>query len=145
MVDMSNPLAPIFAGCYQGDGYTHDAHCVVYAGPDETYKGREVCFCANEDTVTIVDVTEKGSPDRLSRTRYKDSGYSKCNTVCFAYKSLQVDGENRLKKANPNWCFHPQLIKDGFLTITNTLSLGTKPMRKTKDSIPALWSWMYKL
>jgi hypothetical protein len=40
-------------------GYTHDAQCVVYSGPDATYKGREVCFNYNEDTLTIVDVSDK--------------------------------------------------------------------------------------
>ena len=34
MVDISNPTAPTFAGCYGADGYTHDAQCVIYSRPD---------------------------------------------------------------------------------------------------------------
>lgn len=78
MIDVSNPKKPRFVGCYSDDGYTHDAHCVVYAGPHDMYKGHEMCFCANEDTVTIVDVTDKDSPTRVSSTKYSDRGYSKC-------------------------------------------------------------------
>ena len=30
MIDVSTPLKPKFVGCYDDDGYTHDAQCVVY-------------------------------------------------------------------------------------------------------------------
>ena len=76
MVDMSNPLNPTFAGCYAGDGYTHDAQCVVYQGPDADYQGREICFNANTDTLTIVDVDNKSTPQLISRTGYSTSGYT---------------------------------------------------------------------
>ncbi len=36
--------------------------------PDERYTGREICFASNEDTVTIVDVTDKTLP-RSCRAR----------------------------------------------------------------------------
>ena len=36
-VDVSNPLNPTFAGCFAEDGYTHDAQCVIYNGPDARY------------------------------------------------------------------------------------------------------------
>ena len=54
-------LNPTFAGCFDDDGYTHDVQCVVYSGPDADYTGAEICFASNEDTVTIVDVTDKDS------------------------------------------------------------------------------------
>jgi choice-of-anchor B domain-containing protein len=76
MVDISTPSNPTKAGCYGGDGYTHDAHCVVYDGPDTTYVGKEICFASNEDTVTIVDVTSKTSPVQVSRTGYAQDGYT---------------------------------------------------------------------
>jgi len=76
IVDVSNPLEPKFVGCYTGDGYTHDAQCVVYNGPDTNYQGKEICFCFNEDTVTIVDVTDKTNIIQLSRTSYKADGYT---------------------------------------------------------------------
>lgn len=53
IVDVSNPLEPTFVACFSDDGYTHDAHCVTYRGPDEDYYESEICFCFNEDTVTI--------------------------------------------------------------------------------------------
>ena len=76
MVDVSNPQAPGFAGCFSADGYTHDAQCVIYNGPDTTYTGREICVAYNEDTVTIVDVTNKANPRQLSRTGYAGSRYT---------------------------------------------------------------------
>jgi choice-of-anchor B domain-containing protein len=77
MVDISTPTAPFFAGCFSGDGYTHDAQCVTYNGPDTDYAiGDEICIASNTDTVTVVDVTDKGFPDQLSRTGYSGRGYT---------------------------------------------------------------------
>lgn len=76
MIDMQNPLVPTFAGCFSADGYTHDAQCINYDGPDSEFLGREICFAANEDTITIVDVSNKSSPEQLSRTAYAGSGYT---------------------------------------------------------------------
>ena len=42
MVNISNPLDPQYAGCFEQDGYVHDAQCVTYHGPDDRYFGREV-------------------------------------------------------------------------------------------------------
>ncbi len=75
-IDLSDPLAPRYAGCFAADGYTHDAHCVLYRGPDVQFVGREICFCANEDTLTIVDMTDKAAPHMLSRTDYVARGYT---------------------------------------------------------------------
>jgi choice-of-anchor B domain-containing protein len=76
IVNVRDPRNPRGVGCYSGDGYTHDAQCVVYRGPDLDHQGREICFNANEDTVTIVDVTNKGAPRQLSRTGYVGRGYT---------------------------------------------------------------------
>ena len=76
MVDISNPTSPTNAGCFSGDGYTHDAQCVDYIGPDPDYAGREICFNSNTDTLTIVDVTNKAAPVQVSRTGYAGSGYT---------------------------------------------------------------------
>jgi choice-of-anchor B domain-containing protein len=70
VVDVRDPAAPAFAGCVDNDGYTHETQCVIYRGPDAQYRGREVCFNANEDTLTVVDVTNKSAPQQLSRTTY---------------------------------------------------------------------------
>ncbi len=76
VVDVRNPAAPAFAGCVDDDGYVHEAQCVVYRGPDGQHNGREICFNANEDTLTIVDVTNKAAPAQLSRTTYAGVGYT---------------------------------------------------------------------
>lgn len=70
MVNIQNPTAPTDAGCVGEDGYTHDAQCVTYDGPDADYAGREICMNSNEDTVTIVDVTDKANPKQVARKSY---------------------------------------------------------------------------
>lgn len=76
MVDLSNPTSPTYAGCFSSDGYTHDAQCVVYNGPDTDYSGSEICVAYNEDTITIVDVTTKTNPMQISRSLYQGSQYT---------------------------------------------------------------------
>lgn len=83
VLDVASPAAPVFAGCFQEDGYTHDAQCVVYAGPDLDYLGREVCFNANpstsnsaENTLSLVDVTDKQAMARISHAGYPASSYA---------------------------------------------------------------------
>lgn len=75
-VDIRKPTSPRLAGCFSEDGYTHDAQCVVYAGPDGRFRGREVCFASNEDSLTIVDVTRKDRPRVISRTEYPTASYT---------------------------------------------------------------------
>lgn len=76
MVDVSNPREPKDAGCVAEDGYVHDAQCVIYTGPHTQYKGKEICFNYNEDTLTIVDVTNRAAPKQLSRTTYNGATYT---------------------------------------------------------------------
>ena len=64
------------AGCFSLDGYTHETQCVIYAGPDTFYRDREICFNSNEDTLTIVDATDKLEQVQLSRTGYGGSAYT---------------------------------------------------------------------
>ena len=76
MIYIFDPLNPTFAGCFSGDGYTHDAQCVIYRGPDAEHWDKEICLNSNEDTLTIVDVTDKAAPVQLSRTPYPGDGYT---------------------------------------------------------------------
>jgi choice-of-anchor B domain-containing protein len=76
MVNVQNPINPTFAGCVAEDGYTHETECVTYHGPDAAYRGHEICFSSNVDTLTIVDVTNKSNPVQLSRTGYVGTGYT---------------------------------------------------------------------
>ncbi|KAF2835453.1 hypothetical protein M501DRAFT_942061, partial [Patellaria atrata CBS 101060] len=76
MVDVRNPARPTSPGCASEDGYVHDAQCVIYRGPDFKYRGKEICFNYNEDTLTIVDVTNKAAPKQISRTPYVGASYT---------------------------------------------------------------------
>jgi choice-of-anchor B domain-containing protein len=93
MVDINDPANPTFAGCYSGDGYTHDVQCVVYQGIDAEHAGDEICFASNEDTLTIVDVTDKGAPALLSRTGYAGSGYTHQGWLSPDQRFFLVDDE----------------------------------------------------
>lgn len=82
MVDVRTPQRPTFVGCYHdgesasGRGYTHDAQCVVYHGPDEAYQGRQICFNSNETELNIADVTDKSNPVTVSRASYPNVAYA---------------------------------------------------------------------
>ena len=79
IVDMSDPAQPAFAGCYNpspGRGYTHDAQCVRYCGPDARYDGKDICFSSDEAGVAITDVTDPASPEELGAFGYPDVNYT---------------------------------------------------------------------
>jgi choice-of-anchor B domain-containing protein len=83
IIDMRSPLEPKFAGCFNdtqtgrsGTGYSHDALCVVYRGPDAQYRGREICVGSNETALSITDLTDKSAMKILSRISYPNVGYT---------------------------------------------------------------------
>jgi choice-of-anchor B domain-containing protein len=76
IVDLTTPADPQIAGCYQGDGYTHDIHCVTYHGPDADHTGREICSASNEDTVTVLDATDPTDVQMLARVPYETASYT---------------------------------------------------------------------
>ena len=83
MIDIREPKNPKFAGCFAdsqtgnaGTGYSHDAQCVTYDGPDEKYRGREICFGSNETALSIADVTDKDSTVAVARASYPNVAYS---------------------------------------------------------------------
>lgn len=82
MINIQEPANPTFAGCFadpstgrSGTGYTHDAQCVIYEGPDEEFRGSEICFGANETAISIADVSDKENPVALSTASYPDHAY----------------------------------------------------------------------
>ncbi|MDA0874685.1 MAG: choice-of-anchor B family protein [Bacteroidetes bacterium] len=82
MIDISDPLMPSFLGCFAdrgtghaGTGYTHDAQCVIYEGPDPEHRGREICVGSNETALSVVDVTDADNPRPLSRASYPAATY----------------------------------------------------------------------
>ena len=83
MLDLNEPSQPTFAGCFfdgetgrRGTGYSHDAQCVVYDGPDEDYSGREICLGSNETALSISDVTDKDNPVSISMASYPAVAYA---------------------------------------------------------------------
>jgi choice-of-anchor B domain-containing protein len=82
MVDARTPLKPVFAGCYNDraganpTGYTHDAQCVIYRGPDARYRGRQICIGSNEKEINIADVTDKAKPVTVGRNSYPNVAYA---------------------------------------------------------------------
>jgi choice-of-anchor B domain-containing protein len=80
IVDLSDPVNPSYAGCFDNEGYVHDTQCVVYQGPDVNYQGQEICFNSNangtSNTISIVDVTSKESPILLSKGIYSNAFYT---------------------------------------------------------------------
>ena len=84
-IDIRQPKNPTFAGCFSDvaietgprtPGYTHDAQCLVYAGPDADYRGQQVCLAANEDVLTIFDVEDKMNAEIVSVAEYPGDAYS---------------------------------------------------------------------
>jgi len=75
-INVQDPLNPTYAGCFPDDGYVHDAQCVNYHGPDTRYQGKEICVCYNEDTLTIVDVSDKANSVLISKRGYSHSMYT---------------------------------------------------------------------
>ncbi len=76
IVDITDPSRPTAAGCFEGAGVLHDVQCVVYDGPDQDYKNRQVCFAAGLKKLVVIDVTNKGEPSVISSETYGDVGYT---------------------------------------------------------------------
>ena len=93
VVDVRAPAAPRPAGCFSLDGYTHETQCVVYDGPDTLYRGHEICFNSNEDTLTIVDVTDKLEQVQVSRTGYGGSAYTHQGWLSEDHRFFLVNDE----------------------------------------------------
>lgn len=81
MVDIRTPTEPTFAGCFTDTegvlsaGSSHDTQCVVYQGPDDDYRGRQMCFASNEGVLRIVDVTDKANPVPIAAASYPAQAY----------------------------------------------------------------------
>ena len=102
-VNLSNPMHPTFGGCFSdvaleaspvtSPGYTHDAQCVLYSGPDADYVGHELCFAANEDVVRIFDVTDKQNVVIVSKAEYPLDAYTHQGWLTEDQRYLLVNDE----------------------------------------------------
>jgi len=100
MIDINSPAEPKFAGCFghegtgrSGTGYSHDAQCIVYAGPDTEHGGKEICFGGNETAVSISDVTDKANPIALSSAEYPNAGYTHQGWITENHEFFYVNDE----------------------------------------------------
>jgi choice-of-anchor B domain-containing protein len=82
IIDARDPIALKFLGCYNDTagnnprGYTHDAQCVIYRGPDVEHRGKQICIGSNEKEINIADVTDKTRPVTIARNSYPNVSYA---------------------------------------------------------------------
>ncbi|MEM9666416.1 MAG: choice-of-anchor B family protein [Bacteroidota bacterium] len=100
MIDIREPKNPTFAGCFAdattgraSTGYTHDAQCVTYDGPDAEHQGREICFSSNETALSVADVTDKANPVALSTAAYPNVSYTHQGWLTEDHQFLYVNDE----------------------------------------------------
>lgn len=93
IIDLKRPAEPFEIGCFSADGYTHDVQCVTYAGPDTDHTGKEICLASNEDTLTIVDLSDLQNPVELSRTGYAGSSYAHQGWLSEDHATFFLDDE----------------------------------------------------
>ena len=75
IIDIKDPANPIYKSCFDIEGYTHDAQCVMYHGPDVNYQGKEICFNSNQDYITLVNVDDKDNIFMISKKAYTGVKY----------------------------------------------------------------------
>jgi choice-of-anchor B domain-containing protein len=77
-LDISNPTNPVSLGDYTLAGYSHDAQVITYNGPDSDYQGREIYIGSNgnNNTVAILDVTDKSNVVTISQFTYPQTSYA---------------------------------------------------------------------
>ena len=75
-INIQNPTAPVAAGGYDAQQYSHDAQIIIYNGPDTAHLGKEIFFGSNQDKVVVVDVTNKANPILLSTFTYSNTSYT---------------------------------------------------------------------
>jgi len=135
MINIQDPKSPTFAGCFAdpstgraSTGYSHDAQCVVYKGPDQEHQGKEICLGANETALSIADVTDKANPIPLASASYPNVGYTHQGWLTedhrYFYMNDELDeiGGNVTHTRTLIWDLEdlddPQLIKEHYSEIS---------------------------
>jgi len=100
MIDINSPKDPSFLGCFadagtgrSGTGYSHDAMCIDYDGPDTEHAGQEICFGANENAISIADVTDKSNPVSLATATYPAAAYTHQGWITEDHRYFYVGDE----------------------------------------------------
>ena len=76
IINIQDPVNPVFVSEFNTEGYSHDAQIVVYNGPDTDHTGKVLYFGANEDKVVIVDMTNQLAPVTISTFTYSNTAYT---------------------------------------------------------------------
>lgn len=74
-INIQDPKNPKDEGGYGEDAYSHDVQVVTYNGPDTDYTGKEILIGSNENEISIVDITDKANPQRVTTISYPNVGY----------------------------------------------------------------------
>ena len=112
MIDIREPKQPRFAGCFAdvrtgrvGSGYTHDAMCILYDGPDREHAGKEICFGSSETALSIADVTDKAAPGAIAVADYPNVGYMHQGWITpdfrYFYMNDEGDETNAARSGTP--------------------------------------------
>jgi choice-of-anchor B domain-containing protein len=137
MLDLHVPNRPTFLGCFSDGvtgrrktGYSHDAQCVVYRGPDPDYRGREVCLAANETAISFADVTDKANPRGIATASYPNVAYAHQGWLSedqrFFFSNDEIDEANGTEPYTRTLVWDltdlddPILMKEYYATTTET-------------------------
>jgi len=135
IIDLKEPASPTFAGCFSqpgtgrnGTGYTHDAQCVTYHGPDEEHSGKQICFGSNETAFSIADVTDPANTEALGLATYPDVAYTHQGWLSedhqYFFQGDELDEGDGRKTRTLVWDISdlddPQLAKEFFGTHEST-------------------------
>ena len=151
IVDISDPTNPTAMGSFAADGYTHDAQVVSYAGPDAEFSGKEIAFCFNENTLTIVDVTDATDPALISATGYSNSAYTHQGWLTEDHKYVLLGDELAKAPSTPGptsstfriWTTSPSSghtlgpIRPSTTTCTPSMAMSTN---QTTPRASAFWT-----
>jgi len=135
IIDLQEPANPEFLGCFSqpgtgrnGTGYTHDAQCVTYRGPDEEHDSKEICFGSNETAFSIADVTDPANTEALGLATYPDVAYTHQGWLsedqAYFFQGDELDEGDGRKTRTLVWDItdldDPQLAKEFFGTHEST-------------------------
>lgn len=76
IVNIQDPLNPVFVSGYGANNYSHDAQVVDYTGPDPDHFGKELYIGSKANEVVILDVTDKSNVQFISAASYTNIGYT---------------------------------------------------------------------
>lgn len=104
-IDLRDPANPRDLGCWRHNvhSYIHDSQCVIYRGPDDRFRGREICFASAAGALLVLDVTDKSAPPRtLGESSYPGNSFAHQAwlTEDHRYLLLNDEGDEIVERKN---------------------------------------------